>query len=352
MSQRGTGWSLVVLLAGCVGQPPEPPGTPTDDDSQGTSSSITTSGAGTLSGGPDTASSPTGSGGEPTEDGTSTQGTSGALLTISDGPAYSFGNIDLGLEEVQIFAVTNEGDADATGIAGLPLSDPFTYPGGFPGSAGTCGETLAPQDTCFVMVSFAPALPGLFADTLAIAHDDGPDLTLSLAGGGTGQSVNLLANPGGEDQGNPPPGWALVGRNEWVAGLLMQQASPHEGQAYIYAHQGPGTDYTLVQDVDVSAWALTIDQGMMRFSFEGWGRTYEPLNDEYRLMLRYQAVDGSELISWSSGWHGQPSWSQDATLANAPRGTRTIRVELGCRKNMGIGCNAYIDTLDLHAVFP
>ena len=42
-----------------------------------------------------------------------------------------------------LVAVSNEGSAAATGIAGLALAPPFVYADEFPGDRGTCGSELA-----------------------------------------------------------------------------------------------------------------------------------------------------------------------------------------------------------------
>jgi hypothetical protein len=281
---------------------------------------------------------PTTSGGEP-------------LLTISDGPTYDFGNVPTGGQASHSFLVTNTGDGEATGLSGA-VPAPFGFPGGFPGSGGDCGGSLGAGQSCMVEVAFTPTQLGVHAGTLAVSHDAGPDATRDVAGGGAGESDNLLGNPGGESGGTPPPSWTAV-TGTWIAGVLLAETLPYAGVGYLYADAGPNnTDYVLRQDVDVSQWATTLDQGVLHVSFSGRARAYWGGDDEHRIRVHYRDAGGATLQTWTTNYLSEASWQQYADARTAPSGTRTVRVELNCRKNSGPYCHAYFDALDLRASYP
>lgn len=278
-----------------------------------------------------------------------------ADLVISHGPEYDFGDIPVATLAAVMLTVTNEGDAEATGMVGIPLSAPFHYTGRpYPGAAGTCADTLAAHQSCTLDVSFVPEVFGPHADTLTLDYNQGSPVSRALVGGGSGQSENLLINPGGEDQNSPPPGWNYIGPGNWGAGDPSTTVNPYEGGGYLFVTEGPNLeDYTMAQDVDVSQWAPTIDLSQMRFEFSGRARTHQAWSGYvYRLRLSYRAGDGSEISSWNSGEHDESLWQLHSTGAPAPPGTRSIRVELECNKDFNLDCSAYFDALQLRAVYP
>jgi len=295
--------------------------------------------------------------GEPTtgDDPPGTTDGGGSALEISDGPTFDYGGVPLGVERMHEFTVTNTGNDTAEGINGLPMAGAFTYEDfAFPGTSGDCGNSLAAGANCIVSITFDPADLGVQLGVLAVSYDGAPDAIRPLLGGGEGQSANLLSNPGGEDAGVPPSGWTDVGNGTWVTtpnweGVVF----PNSGLLFISANTGNHSPpFRLVQSVDVSTWASTIDMGVMRFSVEGYARAWGDDNDEYRIRLHYSDGAGADLGSWSSGWDTGSSWSLVNNTAPAPVNTRAIEVELGCRKSSGSFCDAYYDDLDLHAVFP
>lgn len=114
-----------------------------------------------------------------------------ALLSISDGPTYDYGLVTTSTNVDYTFTVTNTGDATATSMSGAGLAAPYTFAGGaYPGTAGTCGATLAgASTTCTIVVNFAPTVLGLQTDTIDINYDNGvaPGQISSVNVQGTGQ---------------------------------------------------------------------------------------------------------------------------------------------------------------------
>jgi hypothetical protein len=272
-------------------------------------------------------------------------------LAISDGPSYDYGLVAIGGRASHTFAVANVGSGTATGLAGQPLDPPFGYAGEFPGAEGTCGTELAAGDSCLVEVAFLPTDLGVFDGVLTVAYDGGADAARDVVGGGSGESGNLLMNPGGEDMGSPPPGWT-PGVGVWTAGPVPE-TQPHSGGSVIEAETGPSdTDITLRQDVSVAAWSTTVDAGLLRVSFNGQARSYLEGDDDHRIRLYYRDAGGSTLQMWSTNYVSVADWTEYADVRTAPVGTREVRVELGCRKWSGTYCSAYFDTMDLHVAYP
>ncbi len=98
-----------------------------------------------------------------------------ASLTVT-GQGANFGQRLFGGTYTLALQISNNGSAAADGIAPSQLSAPFSYLGGsYPGTGGTCGETLAPGASCSVILTFAaPAPPSSnFSQTLRLTFWDG-----------------------------------------------------------------------------------------------------------------------------------------------------------------------------------
>ncbi|MCB9025374.1 MAG: choice-of-anchor D domain-containing protein [Bdellovibrionaceae bacterium] len=97
-----------------------------------------------------------------------------ASISISDGPSYSYGNVAIGGNKDKIFTLTNNGGVPATSMAGSGLALPFRFKGGgYPGTGGDCGATLASGASCNVVVAFLPTAAGNFTDSILIDYNDG-----------------------------------------------------------------------------------------------------------------------------------------------------------------------------------
>lgn len=355
-SHARTRLSLGLVLTGCVGAPPFPP---TPENALGEGSSESSGSHDDQSHNPvadGTSASTVGATGSDSTTTTEPLPTTGESpqLVVSGGPRYDFGLVSIGRPRTGALTVTNNGVTLVTSMSGLPLALPFDYTGDtYPGDAGTCTDTLAAGASCTVELFFDPQDLGVYEDTLVIAYDQGRETTRALTGGGMGQSDNLLTNPGGEEPGSPPPGWSDIAAGEWIASA-PPSVTPYEGAGCVHAADGPtAIEFALVQDVDVSQWSTTIDQGLMHLAFAGRGRTLDYANDQYRLVVRYRDALGRQLDSWMTDWRLESLWLEHGTQSTAPVGTRSVRVELNCRKyRLSTICDAYFDALELHAVYP
>jgi len=105
-----------------------------------------------------------------------------AVLTISNGPTFSFGSVNVGSSGSQTFTVSNTGPISATSLqSDIALVDPFAYAGGtYPGTAGNCGATLAAATSCTIVVTYTPSTAGTFTDTISLSYNDGLNVVNTL----------------------------------------------------------------------------------------------------------------------------------------------------------------------------
>lgn len=98
-----------------------------------------------------------------------------AQLVMATGTLYSFGAVDVGASSSFTFTIFNTGKTAASELnAASQLDGPFAFVGGtFPGTNGTCGESLEVYKSCTVVVFFSPSQPGPFKKTLALSYFNG-----------------------------------------------------------------------------------------------------------------------------------------------------------------------------------
>jgi hypothetical protein len=76
-----------------------------------------------------------------------------AFLTLSDTDPYNFGTLATGSSASHTFTLTNTGTFQASSINEIGLAAPFTFVGGsFPGTGGTCTNTMAGTYTSCTLV--------------------------------------------------------------------------------------------------------------------------------------------------------------------------------------------------------
>ena len=124
------------------------------------------------------------------------QGAGPAVLTISDGATYDFQKHATGSTTTHTFTVMNTGGVDAGSLTPVAPAAPFAFagPNGYPGTGGSCMQTLAPGASCTVVVAFIPTTGGLLPATLSLSYDDGAaPQTATRALQGTGAAPAQLA---------------------------------------------------------------------------------------------------------------------------------------------------------------
>jgi hypothetical protein len=97
-----------------------------------------------------------------------------AVLVISNGPTYDFGNRSVGSTNDGTLTITNNGGYEATALSGSGLAAPYSFKAGtYPGTGGTCGATLAASASCTIVVNYQPTTLATHNDSILIDYNDG-----------------------------------------------------------------------------------------------------------------------------------------------------------------------------------
>ncbi|MBI4508670.1 MAG: choice-of-anchor D domain-containing protein [Deltaproteobacteria bacterium] len=97
-----------------------------------------------------------------------------ALLVSSEGTVLDFGVKAIGYSHSRTMTISNEGGITAKSLSPGALSAPLELKGGsYPGTDGTCGESLAPLASCTVVVTYVPTAPGKLAASWTLGYFDG-----------------------------------------------------------------------------------------------------------------------------------------------------------------------------------
>ena len=140
---------------------------------------------------------------------------------------------------------------------------------------------------------------------------------------------NLVVNGSGELalQDGELVGWTEVAGSDWTFGLFAPSAA--DGDAYLVSASDDAAE--LAQDLDVSAYAATIDLGTQEFelsAYLGQGDFVPPA--ETRVIVEFRDATNSLVLGdWDSGAPvAVGEWQQAIEDVFAPAGTRWIRVRL------------------------
>lgn len=94
-------------------------------------------------------------------------------LTSADLPTYNYGNLIQTVSATHTFTISN---SNATGtilnFSAVVTGTSYSFPGGFPGTGGTCTslQSLAPGQSCDLVVKFLPATSATFAGELIVTY--------------------------------------------------------------------------------------------------------------------------------------------------------------------------------------
>lgn len=120
--------------------------------------------------------------------GTTTSSGGSAVLTISDGPMYTFADtVFSSSSSTHTFTISNTGSEDANALSVGGIGAPFSL-------TTTCGSSLPVGNDCEVTVTFAPTSAGTFSDILNVTYHDGFSTQATTRNlGGNGVTAALLA---------------------------------------------------------------------------------------------------------------------------------------------------------------
>lgn len=147
-------------------------------------------------------------------------GTSVALLSFVDPGPVDFGMVTVGASTNQVISLSNGGGSFAfflSGELGDPTgASPFTFVGGtYPGVGGTCARSLAPGDSCDLVLNFAPQSLDSFVESLTLSYSangtstSDETLSLSLEGQGGAPAQLVISGVDPIDVGNTTIGGAV-----------------------------------------------------------------------------------------------------------------------------------------------
>jgi hypothetical protein len=348
--------ALALALGGCTfdsyGGGSASQAIPGDDDgTEGEGSAATADGGDTTAGNDGvTSAATTLPPADETADGATGEGSTGhPNVTISHGPVYDFGLVDLGTDVENVFTVANEGDGEATALQLTQLGGAFSI------VSDGCGDVLEPQASCDVRVRFGPELFGDLQSELAVAFLDqgmAASATRQLVGRGVGITRNLLVNGGGE-AGNaadtPPMGWQIVTGPSWSANWPL--APPVEGSRTISAGWGPPEldQFTLHQQVHVAPLTTWGDAAGVRFYFRAYHRAESDLNDPTWVVLRLRNAGGSDVGMTQSPPFSGTSWNLSEGNLLAPADTHYLQFALECNRDYNNWCSGFFDDLEVWA---
>ena len=92
-----------------------------------------------------------------------------AVLSFAAG-TYDFGKLIQTQSTSKTITVNHSGPVVATGLSTTALSSSFSFKGGsYPGTGGTCGETLS-SGSCTMVIDFSPTTTGIKTHTLKLSY--------------------------------------------------------------------------------------------------------------------------------------------------------------------------------------
>ncbi|MGH1342233.1 MAG: hypothetical protein ACRBN8_11810 [Nannocystales bacterium] len=331
----------------------------TFDPSPSTSQNDTDATATITTGGDDddTGTSGESSGGiPPTTETTVTDGSSStgdvadtpALLQWTLGqPSLDYGDIPVDGAASSLIVLENVGGHTATSMATGTIPGDFSFPGGYPGTEGTCGTELEAGQTCRLDLRFGPTRIGPVQSTLLIEYYDGVNLAapttteaLTLLGAGQGESPNLLVN-GDAESGNTEHWTVPTGLPSWTT------TGTAFGGSFAFAPTGAFGVAVLDQSVDLSNWQDDTSIAGLRYRVRARTRTANP-DHSYRVYIDL----GDDFVPLVNG--SEANWTLVEQANALPLETPEATVRIECANNVFSGgpCDVVFDDVTLQLVYP
>jgi hypothetical protein len=279
----------------------------------------------------------------------------GAEVVFVAGASIDLGAIDpTSAVPLPPLVLRNDGALEAEGLSGGPLVPPLSWAGGaFPGTGGTCGGTLAPGQTCDIVLAPSPGPFGLSSQELAIEYEDSglPESAVAQVDVvGIGTSEDLVVNGAFTDgnAGSAPPSWMVLSggwyttNNQGVGDMRSVFAGPAQ----------VGSTVSLAQDVALAPWADTIASAGLGLRVEGVARAQATDTDVWLTVVTELDEGGGTILTHATDPGSNGNWG--AFLHEYPLnpGTRAIRIELQCVMNNGTNCNTWFDAVQAHVMYP
>lgn len=175
---------------------------------------------------------------------------------------------------------------------------------------------------------------------------------------------NLIVNPSAESATAPTAaggGWTAVGGASTNCYGGTNWRMPHNQSGFPVAQHGSNffccgctnADREARQDVNVTAYAASIDAGAQIFYFSGWVRVFDQTPaDRAEIIVEYRnAANTVVLASYATGQQtNHANWANFTDTRYAPVGTRFVRIRLMADQRNGASVDAYFDDLSLTTV--
>lgn len=167
--------------------------------------------------------------------------------------------------------------------------------------------------------------------------------------------LNLVRNGGGEEQivGGMIPGWTKAEGETWTQAPADTSNfyESLEGDTYLHA---PGDEHAeLQQDVDVSAYAGSINAGAQQFAFSAAVRAAaETAADGARVVFEFRDASNSNVLATvdSGEINTSETWQLIEGSFAAPANSAWLRVRLIAARNSGATTDAYFDAVSVRAI--
>ena len=165
---------------------------------------------------------------------------SGTLTTLQ-ASGVDFGSVVIGNTATQTIQFSNPGTIAATSLSITPLTGAYSLTSET--QADACGTSLAPSQTCSIVVAFSPASAGVAQGSLVVSYN----------GGGTSQTIQV----------------SLTGKGVEPAALTL--APPQFNYGSVEVGVSVDQTFTLSNEGQAAATGLSATALMSPFSFKGSG---------------------------------------------------------------------------------
>ncbi|HEX6623913.1 MAG TPA: RHS repeat-associated core domain-containing protein [Pyrinomonadaceae bacterium] len=216
------------------------------------------------------------------------------------------------------------------------------------GEAGTYVLRLSASDTELTSTDDVTVTVNPVAPNAAPVVNAGADQTVEL-------NSNHVRNGGNDEQlvNGEIRAWTKAVGNLWTRGTSGAGGLPESVNGDAFFHAGETASAELRQDVDVTAFASTINAGTQSFEWKAFVRSRaESVPDTARVIVEYRNAANTLLIArLDSGEVASTSaWHLLEDTRPAPAGTGWIRIRLIATRRTGTTNDAYFDALSLRAV--
>jgi hypothetical protein len=265
-----------------------------------------------------------------------------------DDDTLDYGAIPVDGSSTNIILVENVGGETATSLATGTIPGDFSFPGGYPGNEGTCGTELGPGETCQLALRFGPTRVGPVQSALVLEYYDGINLgaptetgPLTLLGGGSGESANLLVN-GDAETGTTDPWQVPFGLANW------ETTGTAFGGDFAFTPTGAIAITALEQTVSLSPWIDETTAAGLRYRVRARARSNG--THIYRVFINF--LGGENYIPLANGT--LTSWTLLEYADNVPDGVEqaTVRIECGNGSFEAGPCEVTFDEVTLQMIWP